>query len=109
MKLVYNALNLPDAHLVRDLLEHAGIATHVFNTHAISSLGLVPVSATCPQVWIVQLHQAPHAAALIADYQQRAPQVTNWQCEKCGESNPGDFEICWQCGAGTNSVLPNRA
>lgn len=27
-----------------------------------------------------------------------APQrVTDWQCEQCGETNPANFEICWNC------------
>lgn len=23
----------------------------------------------------------------------------NWSCKACGESNPGNFELCWQCNA----------
>jgi hypothetical protein len=98
MKRVYDAVNLPEAHLVRDLLEHAGIATHVFNTNAASSMGMIPVSAGCPQVWVVQPHQAQLALKLIAEYVQRSPLTINWRCEACGESNPGDFELCWHCG-----------
>jgi len=98
MKRVYNALNLPDAHLLRDLLQHAGIAAHVFNENANSLLGLVPVSAGQPQVWISQVHQEPHAKVVIADYQTRRPTAETWTCAACNESNPGEFESCWNCG-----------
>lgn len=23
--------------------------------------------------------------------------LTDWNCESCGEENPGTFEICWKC------------
>jgi len=98
MKRVYNALNLPDAHLLRDLLQHAGIAAHVFNENANSLLGLVPVSAGQPQVWIVQVHQEPHAKAVIDDYQTRQATTETRVCAKCAESSPGEFDFCWSCG-----------
>ena len=98
MKRVYDALNLPDAHLLRDLLEHAGIAAHVFNENANSLLGLVPVSAGQPQVWIAQEHQESQARTVIADYQTRVATTETKCCDACGESNPGEFESCWRCG-----------
>jgi len=108
MKRVYNALNLPDAHLLRDLLQHAGIAAHVFNENANSLLGLVPVSAGQPQVWIVQVHQEPHAKAVIDDYQTRRPSTETWACAACNESNPREFESCWNCGAALGSRVAER-
>ncbi|NJR71644.1 MAG: DUF2007 domain-containing protein [Gammaproteobacteria bacterium] len=99
MKRVYTAPNLPDAHLLRDLLRQAGIAAHVFNENAASLIGFVPVSSSQPQVWIAQRHQESHAKDIIADYQNRAVDVSVWHCHACGESNPGEFELCWQCGS----------
>jgi hypothetical protein len=99
MKRVYTALNLPDAHLLRDLLQQAGIAAHVFNENANSLVGLVPVAAGQPQVWIAQLHQERHAKAVIADYQSRSPTTVIKTCNACGESSPGEFDSCWNCGA----------
>ena len=99
MKRVYTALNLPDAHLLRDLLQQAGIAAHVFNENANSLVGLVPVAAGQPQVWIAQPHQERHAKAVIADYQSRSPTTVIKTCAACGESSPGEFDSCWNCGA----------
>jgi hypothetical protein len=102
MKRVYTAPNLPDAHLLRDLLEQAGIPAHVFNENAASLLGLIPVANGQPQVWITQVHQEAHAKSVIADYQTRAPVRETRICGACHESNPGEFDYCWKCGA----VLP---
>jgi Putative prokaryotic signal transducing protein len=97
MKRVYTAPNLPDAHLLCELLQQAGIAAHVFNENAASLNGLVPVSTSLPQVWIAQPHQADHANQVITDYQTRQPVAISWHCGQCGEANPGEFESCWQC------------
>lgn len=31
--------------------------------------------------------------------QVRAGDFTDWTCDQCGESSPGHFEVCWNCGA----------
>ncbi len=98
VKRIYTAANLADAHLVRDLLQHAGIAVHIFNEYAMAALGDVPMGSAYPQIWISQLHQEQHARAVIADYEQRPPQTAIKNCLPCGETNPGEFELCWNCG-----------
>ena len=105
MKRIYTAANLADAHLVRDLLQHAGIAVHIFNEYAMAALGDVPMGSACPQLWISQLHQEQHARAVIADYEQRPAQTAIKHCPSCQESNPGEFELCWNCGAGLANSL----
>ena len=99
MKRIYTAANLADAHLVRDLLQQAGIATHLFNEYAMAALGEVPMGSAYPQLWITQLHQERHARAVIADYEKRSPQTSVKHCFACGEISPGEFELCWNCGA----------
>ena len=98
MKYIYTASNLPDAHLVRNLLEQAGIAAHIFNANAVGALGDLPMAAAYPQVWITQLHQEQHARAVVADYSRVVPAMATTVCIHCNEINPGEFEICWQCG-----------
>ena len=99
MKCIYTASNLPDAHLVRDLLAQAGIPAHIFNANGMSALGELPMSAAYPQVWIVQRHQEQHARSIIADYQRPTSETAEQRCQKCKEDNPGSFELCWCCGA----------
>lgn len=98
MKRIYTAANLPEAYIVRDLLRGAGVAAHVFNEHANGAMGEIPMGSTYPQVWIAQLHQEQHARAVIARY-EHAPVAAARACAVCGEVNPGQFEICWSCGA----------
>ena len=98
MKRVYTAMHLPDAHLLRDLLQQAGIPAHVFNENAASAIGLVPVSTALPEVWISQVHQEQHAKTIICDYQTRRATTETWPCKSCDETNPGEFDSCWNCG-----------
>ena len=100
MKRIYNAANLPEAYLVRDLLVQAGVAAHVFNEHAMAAMGEVPFMSAYPQVWIAQLHQEQHARSVIAEFEKRPTHVAARICQACSENNPGGFEICWSCGAG---------
>jgi hypothetical protein len=97
MKRIYIAANLTDAHLMRCQLEQAGIATHVFNEHAAAYYGGAAMPAACPQLWITQVQQEAHARAVIAEYlRPRAPADAK-NCAACGETSPGEFEICWNC------------
>jgi Putative prokaryotic signal transducing protein len=99
MKRIYTAAHLLEAQLVVDLLEQAGIAAHIFNANAMSALGDLPMSAAWPQVWIVQAHQERHARAIIAAYQQPRAARSGKVCAACSEASPGEFELCWNCGA----------
>ena len=102
MKRIYTAANLPDAQLVHDLLEQAGVAAHIFNANAMAALGDLPMSAAYPQVWISQVHQEQHARSVVAEYNRAAPPTEVKSCGTCSESSPGEFELCWNCGG----VLP---
>ena len=34
-----------------------------------------------------------------------APTETeDWTCAQCGETNPGNFELCWQCGEARRDI-----
>ena len=99
MKRIYTAANLADAHLVRDLLQQAGIAVHIFNEYEMAALGEMPMGSAYPQLWIPQLHQEQHARAVIAEYERRPAQTALKHCLACQETSPGEFELCWNCGA----------
>ena len=43
MRRVYTAATLPEAHLIRQLLESAGINARVFNENAQGAIGELPV------------------------------------------------------------------
>ncbi|MGD8452906.1 MAG: hypothetical protein PVJ57_13885 [Phycisphaerae bacterium] len=51
----------------------------------------VPSEFYCEVLW--QLQRARHEAAAA----RTAGDTQDWTCPHCGESNPGHFELCWNC------------
>lgn len=97
MRLIYRATSLPDAQLVADLLNEAGIDARIFNQNAQSVAGEIPPEVAGPQVWVRHDEQARRARALVDAMQSCAP-AGEWQCRACGEANPSNFLTCWCCG-----------
>lgn len=103
MKKVYSALNLPDAHIVANLLIQAGIVTRVFNANAAGALGELPVDSAQPQLWVERDNDEARARALIVAFQSANIRTEQRACQSCGELNPGNFETCWNCAAVFNA------
>lgn len=100
MKKLYTANHLLEAHIVRDLLENAYIPTRLFNEYAQGGMGEIPFTHTYPEVWVMRDLDFERGRKIIAAYEQ-APQVTDIVfCLQCSEENPGNFQLCWQCGSG---------
>jgi hypothetical protein len=99
MKRVHSAANLPEAHLLLDLLADRGIRARVFNANASSLAGELPIDATLPQVWVDNAGDAPRAREIIDTYLRSAHGPPR-KCPACGEENPSSFDLCWSCGAG---------
>ena len=81
------------------MLAERGIRARVFNQHASSLAGELPVDVARPQVWVDDPAHAERARSIIDEY-LGAPAGPAVKCPKCGEENPGSFELCWNCGAG---------
>lgn len=99
MKRVLAASNLPEAHLLVDLLAHRGIRARVLNANASSLAGELPIDASLPQVWVEHARDAERAREIIDTF-QRSGSGPPRKCPACGEENPSTFELCWSCGAG---------
>lgn len=99
MKRVHAATNLPEAHLLVDLLGHRGIRARVLNANASSLAGELPIDASLPQVWVEHARDAERARAII-DAFLRSGSGPPRKCPACGEENPSTFDLCWSCGAG---------
>lgn len=102
MRRVYVATTRLDAYLLRDLLQHAGIAARVLNEHAAGGLGEIPFDAAQPQVWVDADEDLPRARTVAREFAARRSSTGVWHCRHCGEENPDTFELCWKCGAGQN-------
>ena len=99
MKKVHAAANLPEAHLLVDLLADRGIRARVLNANAASLAGELPIDAAMPQVWVDDPKDAQRARGLIEAF-ARAPSGAARKCPACSEENPASFDLCWSCGAG---------
>ena len=97
MKRVFIAPTLLDAQLAVDVLASLGIATHIFNASAAGALGEVPFLQAQPEVWVDDETQEALARETLARLRD-APARSEKICGHCGESNPGNFLSCWQCG-----------
>lgn len=98
MRKIYSAATLPDAHLVRGLLANEGIEARVFNENAQSLMGEIPVHLAWPEVWIVDEADVERARTIIRGIERSPASTRSALCPNCGEENPGNFQVCWNCG-----------
>jgi hypothetical protein len=99
MQLLYRASSLPEAHLLRDLLEEDGLGACVVNENLWPLAGELPFGSVLPEVWIVDSRDMFMARAVLREYLARKaePETGDRVCEGCGESSPANFELCWRC------------
>jgi hypothetical protein len=98
MKRVYNAANLPDAHIVAGVLAEHGIRVRILNANASGAIGELPVDSAAPQLWVTNAADEARARAVIEAFLRPQGGAAR-ACRGCGEENPPAFEICWNCGA----------
>ncbi|MDH3688112.1 MAG: DUF2007 domain-containing protein [Gammaproteobacteria bacterium] len=98
MEKVYEAANLPEAHLILQLLEQEGIPARVFNENAQGAVGELPFTHTYPQIWLVREADLCRAREVLTHYEGRQIDYGVTVCPHCDEENPANFELCWRCG-----------
>ncbi len=82
----------------RSLLEEAGIRTFFRNEFVSGAEIVAPVFY--PAICI--LDEADEERALEIVRSQKLPQAASgpdWVCAACGETVPGNFDLCWNCSA----------
>jgi hypothetical protein len=101
LKKVYVARDLPDAHLLKGLLEGIHIAAEVHGEETFRIAGQSPSFVTAPAVWILNDEDYGQAMELVSAFQGgqlgRPDARRPWRCS-CGEENEGQFSECWNCG-----------
>ena len=98
---LYRAANLPEAHLIKDLLAQEGIESFVFNENAQSGAGQLPLTEIYPEVWVAKDRDLANARSVVQRFEKSAtsPAAVDRVCGACGQMNPAGFEICWNCQA----------
>lgn len=99
MRALYEAADLHEAQLLVHRLEERGIRTHILNAQLHGALGELPLTVL-PIVCITEPVRWKHALAVLEEFLDalRAPAPADVLCASCGETNPGNFEVCWKCG-----------
>jgi len=88
--------NFIEAHLVKGLLEQAGLNVLIKGEALQGALGEIPIDQAhitlC--VYSIKLRQAQQ---ILVNYQNEQ-KYTEWLCPACKELNGPAFQSCWQCG-----------
>ncbi|MCB1671523.1 MAG: DUF2007 domain-containing protein [Gammaproteobacteria bacterium] len=104
MKRVYTADNRALAWHIKNILESNTVAAEIRNDTLHSAQGGVPVNECYPEVWVVNDSDEETARRLIEEQVESVvAEEAQWLCENCGETNYGQFELCWNCQAERSS------
>jgi len=104
MKKLYSANNLMEAHIVLDMLEHALIPAQLFNQHAQGGMGDIPFTHAYPEVWVIRDEDYERGRRIVQHYETMPQSNQVISCPTCGEENPVNFQLCWQCGNGLEKI-----
>lgn len=103
MRQVYSAEHPTEAHIVKGILESAGIEAVVKGDILFSARGEIPITPeTAPSVWILEESRYNDARRLVRRYEQansgNLSSGDMWTCMSCAEKLEGQFTHCWKCG-----------
>jgi hypothetical protein len=98
MKRVYTADNRALAWHIKNVLESNTVEAEVRNDTLHSAQGGVPITECNPEVWVVRDSDEETALRIIAEQRDvTSSEESQWQCGNCGETNFGQFDLCWNC------------
>lgn len=99
MKKIYTHENPIQVKLILSLIESHGIDCFLKNEYLPGAIGELPPIEAWSEVWISEDLNFQEAKAVVEEYQKSLKNRTkDWHCKDCKESNPAEFEICWNCG-----------
>lgn len=82
------------------ILEAQGIPTLVRNRDLVGCMTEIPIPEFFPALWVVNDGDYPQAIEILKKIHLEAEADAHREmtCGSCGESNPGTFDLCWNCG-----------
>ena len=100
MKKVYTNESIALVGMSKAYLLERGIDCIIRNEFGSSVMGEVAFFEVWPELWVLNEQDYANAMILIEGLQQQATiDGPEWDCQQCKETNPGNFGVCWQCGA----------
>ena len=97
MKILYQAADRIEAQLLKDHLRDHHIETLVQGEYLSGGVGELP-ALQFPLLWVIDDRDLDLAKRLIREWFSAAARQAAWVCPNCGESNEGQFRVCWNCG-----------
>lgn len=100
MKRIYTHHNPMLVGIVRGKLELEGFHVELKNDLISGAAGELAPIDLWPELWLKDSQHLDRAMSIVAEFTQahNDPQsMPPWLCKTCGESNDGNFELCWQC------------
>ena len=97
MKLVYSHPNSMILGSMSSALNEEGIETEIRNDILGGAAGEIAPGETWVELWVVNEAQAEAATQRIKEILEQ-PERDDRLCNRCQESNPATFDVCWQCG-----------
>ena len=87
-----------EARLLEGLLAGSGLSVEVRGESLAPLGGEIPSTETWVELWLPE-EEVGRGKELLEELEadQEAASRTV-ECPKCGEENPGNFELCWSCG-----------
>jgi hypothetical protein len=105
MREVFSNQDLTLVSYYKGLLDEAGIHCFIRNENG----GNPDVAGISFQPTLCVISDADFRAAIDLLKSKPAEATANradWSCPSCHEENPGNFELCWNCGAAAPGVTP---
>jgi hypothetical protein len=105
MREVFSNQDLTLVSYYKGLLDEAGILCYIRNENG----GNPDVAGISFQPTLCVVTDADFEAAIAYLKSQPAPSTVpraDWKCPSCHEENPGNFELCWNCGAPAPGLAP---
>lgn len=101
MKELFREQDITRVSYYRGLLEDHEIPTLIRNEFLTGSgLTEIPIPEFFPALCVLNDDDYERAVAIIREHltAQQENAGIEIACASCGETNPGNFEICWSCG-----------
>jgi hypothetical protein len=100
---IHAASDTAEAYLLKNLLEQSEIDSQVVGDWLQTGAGEIPLGiVTAPRIWVSQL-DAVRARRVLEDHfaarrvVEPVSLASEWTCQKCGETSPPEFQVCWNC------------
>jgi len=103
MREVYSNPDFTRVGYYKSVLDEAGITSFIQNETTVGAIG----AAFPPCLCVTDDSDYDEAIRVIKSRQHVEPTAKgDWKCPSCHEENPGNFELCWNCGAAAPGLAP---